>query len=48
MAQYTFDFHPNASTDIVRSKTIMAWDYEDAERELLRAFPGAIIVDVFI
>ena len=48
MQQFTFEFHPNVYTETVRSKTIVAWNYEDAEGQLLKTFPGAVILDVFI
>lgn len=48
MLQYVFEFYPNGYTDVARDKTVVACCYDDAERELLRAFPGAVIVDVFI
>jgi hypothetical protein len=48
MIQFTFSFHPNAYTDVVREKTIIELHYDDALEELLRAFPGAIVIDVFI
>lgn len=48
MYQFSFEFYPNAYTDTARDKTIVACSYDDAERELLRAFPWAVIIDVFI